>query len=121
MLWLKVLFFFSLLALIIVFVTYISKRDMVDDDEEEPIEYGSLELIPVVVDITGRYLQANLVVREFCIDNSKYEIRTDGKGGVYECLSSLYDKVCDDLYKEISSNRKTKPRKPLHHSYRDKF
>ena len=30
MIWLKILFFFSLLALIFVFVTYIPKRDMVD-------------------------------------------------------------------------------------------
>ena len=30
MIWLKVLFFFSLLALIFVFVTYTPKRDMVD-------------------------------------------------------------------------------------------
>lgn len=47
MIWPKVLFFFSLLALIIVFARQISKQDIVED-EEESTDYESVELVPSI-------------------------------------------------------------------------
>lgn len=98
MLWLKVLFFFSLLVLIVVFVTYISKQDMVDDDE--PIEYGSVELVATIVDTTFKVPDKYTILGHFCLDNELFEIVSDGEGGHAEVLVSIYDQKCIDLSKE---------------------
>ena len=81
MIWPKVLFFFSLLAIIIVFVTYMSKRDIVDD-EEESIDYGSVELVPTIFGTTLVIPERGTILRVFYLDSELFHVIADGEGGV---------------------------------------